>query len=448
MDMKKAGCLVCSEDNVRRRNFLKAGSLSLLGMSLSQYFELKSLMAATGETVGKKAKAQACILLWLEGGPTHVDTWDPKPNSSFRPISTNVPGIQISELLPRVAKNMDKLAIIRSMHTEQIDHPQGQHYAITGHNPNAAMQFPSLGSIISKEVGPRGVFPPYVQVARMHPVYQAYFRSAFLGPNFDPMVIPDPSQKNFEVPDLSLPKTLTPERVEDRRSFQRVVDHLFRQKEEIAEYSNMDSFTEQALKIILSPSVKKAFDLSLETDKTKDAYGRHSFGQSVLLARRLVEGGCRFVTAAGWKFNEWDQCHKSNDMFMRETLVPRLDQALGALVEDLDQRGLLESTVVIAMGEFGRTPHVNPDNGRDHWPHCWSLVLGGGGIKGGQVVGASDAKGAQVAEKIVSIGDVFATIYDAFGINWEKEYMTPTGRPIKIANAIGDKTGSLISELV
>ena len=188
--------------------------------------------------------------------------------------------------------------------------------------------------------------------------------------------------------------------------------------------------------------------MSQETDKTKDAYGRHSFGQSVLLARRLVEGGCRFVTAAGWKFNEWDQCHKSNDMFMRDTLVPRLDQALGALVEDLDQRGLLESTVVIAMGEFGRTPHVNPDNGRDHWPHCWSLVLGGGGIKGGQVVGASDAKGAQVAEKIVSIGDVFATIYDAFGINWEKEYMTPTGRPIKIANAIGDKTGSLISELV
>ena len=446
--MINTGCFGCGGDTTRRRDFLRAGSLSFLGISLSQYLGLQKLMAATSGSAGKKAKAQSCILLWLDGGPTHIDTWDPKPNSSFRPISTNVPGIQISELLPRVARNMEKLAIIRSMHTEQIDHPQGQHYVITGHNPNAAMQFPSLGSIITKEAGPQGNLPPYVQVGRMDSVYQGYFRSAFLGPNFDPMVVPDPNQKNFEVPDLSLPKTLTPERIEDRRSFQKVIDRLFREKEEIAERDNMDSLTEQALKIILSPAVKKAFDISEETDKTKDSYGRHSFGQSVLLARRLVEGGCRFVTAAGWKVREWDLCHKDNDTYMRDTLVPPLDQALSALLEDLHQRGLLESTVVIAMGEFGRTPHINPANGRDHWPHCWSLVLGGGGIKGGQIVGASDEKGSQVAEKMVSVGDVFATIYDAFGVDWEKEYMTPTGRPIKIANAIGDKTGVPISPLV
>jgi hypothetical protein len=443
-----AGCLSFTDSSLARRSFLRAGSLTLLGINLAQYFELKAASAAAGVHPGSQAKAQACILLWLEGGPSHVDTWDPQPNSSFKAISTNVPGIQVSELLPRCARHMDKLSIIRSMRTEELDHPEGTHYAITGHRINPAMQFPSLGSIIAKERGARNTVPPYILEPQweIHRTYENFFKSAFLGPQYDPMVVPDPSQKDFTVPDLNLPKTVSLGRIQERRSLLKIVDHAYRQKEQIAAFADMDTFVEQGLRLITSPEVKAAFDMSQESEKTKEQYGRHRFGQSVLLARRLVEGGCRFVTAAGNKFNEWDT-HSKNDHEHRENLVPKLDQALSALLEDLEQRGLLETTVVIAMGEFGRTPNVNANGGRDHWPHCWSLVLGGGGIKGGQVIGASD-KGAQVADRMTSIGDVFATIYKAFGIDWTREYMTPVGRPVKIANSIKDVTGQPVKELI
>ncbi len=445
--MKWSGCLQCTGENLGRRDFLRVGSLSLLGFKLSQYLALKDLMAKAGPP--GKAKAESCILLWLEGGPSQVDTWDPKPNSGFKAIPTNVAGIQVSELLPRVSRHMDKLSIIRSMHTEEIDHPEATHYAITGHRPNPAMQFPSLGSIMAKELGQRNGMPAYVRHGEHDDWkgYERYFGSAFIGPKYSPMVVPDPDRKDFAVPDLSLPKGISVERIQDRRSLLRIVDRLCRRKEEVAEYSRMDSFTQQALSLILSPEVKKAFDLSHESEKTKDAYGRHGFGQSVLLARRLVEHGCRFVTAAGYKYNQWDS-HSDNNQGHRDKLCPPLDQALAALMEDLEQRGLLASTLVLVMGEFGRTPHINPNNGRDHWPHCWSLALGGGGIRGGQVIGASDERGAQVAEGMVTVGDLYATLYKAFGIDWEKTYMTPVGRPIKIANSIGDATGVPIEGLV
>ena len=428
-----------------RRDFLRVGSLSFLGIGLSQYLHLQHLMAAAANSDARKAKARSCILLWLEGGPSQVDTWDPKPNSSFRPISTSAAGIQISELLPRVSRQMDKLAIIRSMHTEENNHPQATHYAVTGHRPNPAMQFPSLGSVIANEMDRRNNIPPYVLSAEMEAM--SYFRSGFLGPECDPMVISDPSTKDFKVPDLSLPKSVSAEQLQDRRSVQYLVDQLYRQRIEGIQHSKMDSFTDTAWKMILSPNVREAFDLSKEPQKVRDAYGANGFGQSVLLARRLVEAGSRFVTAAGYGFIEWDT-HGDNDQGHRDTLVPPFDQACSTLLEDLEQRGLLDSTVVIAMGEFGRTPHLNPKRGRDHWPQCWSLALGGGGIQGGQVIGASDDKGAYVADRQISIGDLFATIYKAFGIDWEKTYMTPVGRPVKIANGIDDSTGVPIAELV
>ena len=442
--MKATGCGKCTGPD--RRDFLRVGSLSLLGISLSQYLELESLMAAVSSP-NQKAKAQACILLLLGGGPPQMDTWDPKPNSNFKPISTNVAGIQISELFPRVARQMDKLAIIRSVQTEEVDHPQATHYMMSGHRPNAAMQFPSLGSIVTKEMGPRHTIPPYVIAPELIKIHQNYFASAFLGAQYNPMYLPDPNRKDFQVADLSLPKSLSVEHIEERRSFLKVWDKLYRQKMEIAEYGKLDTFTEQALQMILSPAVRKAFDLSQEPEKMKDAYGRHSFGQSVLLARRLVEAGSRFVTAAGYGNSSWDT-HRNNDESLRDRLAPPLDQALSTLLEDLDQRGLLESTVVITMGEFGRTPTINPINGRDHWPHCWSLVLGGGGIQGGQVIGASDERGAYVAERRVTMGDVFATLYKAFGIDWTKTYMHPIGRPVKIANSIDDKTGTPVQDLI
>ncbi len=445
--LKKVGCLSATGEQWNRREFIGVGSLGFLGIHLSQALRLEAALADPARPAPGKAKA--CILVWLDGGPSQVDTWDPKPNSSFRPIPTNVAGIQISELLPRLARRMDKLAVIRSIKSFGNDHPQGVHYSATGHLHNPAMQFPSLGSIVAKELGPRNNMPPYVIAPRWekNTQYQDYFKSAFLGPDYAPMTIPDPSKEDYEVPNLSLPKSLMPAVVDNRRSFLQAVDRLYRHRVESLEHSRMDAFLEKAWDMILTPSVGAAFDLSKESTKTREAYGLDSVGQSLLLARRLVEAGTRFVTAAGYHGNSWDT-HLANDKGHRDRLTPPLDRALSALLDDLSQRGLYDSTLVVAMGEFGRTPHINPALGRDHWPGCWSLVLGGGGLQTGQVVGQSDEQGAVIVERPISIGDLFATVYKAMGIDWHKEYMTPVGRPIKIANSFDDLTGQPISELV
>ena len=426
---------------IRRRDFVSAGSLGFLGLSL------RDSLAA--EATRANPKAKSVILFWLEGGPSHIDTWDPKANSNFKPISTNVPGIRVSELLPKMAKRMDKFALVRSMHTRGTDHPQATHYAITGHEINPAMQFPSVGSIVTKELGPRNAVPAHILVPKWDRTrqYEEYFRAAFLGGDYDPMCIPDPSKPGFEVTDLSLPKTVSQASVDSRSAFLKAVDRRYRELNETAEHTNMDAFTSQAIKMMTTPAVRDAFDLSKESDKTKERYGKDSIGQSCLLARRLVEAGSRFVTAAGYHGTSWDT-HSDNDKGHRDRLAPTLDRTLTALVEDLEERGLLESTLVIAMGEFGRTPHINPALGRDHWPNCWSLALTGGGIKTGQVIGASDERGANVIERVVTMGDLYATVYQALGIDWKKEYMTPIGRPIKIANSLDDRTGSPVMELL
>jgi hypothetical protein len=440
--MHCAGCLNLTRRESLRRDFLRVGSLGLLGINLPQFLRAAEVQKPT-------RKAQSCILLWLEGGPSQMDTWDPKPNSPFKPISTNVAGIQISELLPKLSKRMDKLAIVRSMHTKGNDHPQGTHYAITGHEPNPAMHFPSLGAIIAKEAGPRNGIPANILVPQWerNRQYEEYFRAGFLGPDYDPMALPDPNHKNFQVADLALPKGMSERVVHSRQELLKIVDRRYRSMHEGAEHANMDGFTAQAAKMLLNPSVRDAFDLGKEPDKVRERYGRDTVGQSVLLARRLVEAGARFVTAAGFHSNSWDT-HAKNDEGHRDRLCPPLDRTLSVLLDDLSERGLLDSTIVLAMGEFGRTPFVNPDLGRDHWPTCWSLVLGGGGIKGGQVVGSSDENGAYVTSRATSMGDIFATIYKAFGIDWTIEYETAIGRPVKIANSLDDNTGQPIPELV
>lgn len=445
--MPQTGCLKLTSAQAGRRDFLKAGSLGFLGIHLSQFLAVRSAMAATEPA--QPSKAQACILFWLEGGPSHIDTWDPKPNSNFKPISTNVAGIQLSELLPKIARHMDKISLVRSMHTKGNDHPQGTHYAATAHEINAAMNFPSLGSIVAKEAGARRNMPPNVLLPRWENSrqYEEYFRAAFLGSDYDPMCIPDPSKKDFQVADLSLPKSVSEKAVESREEFLKVVDRRYRSLEAAAEHANMDHFSAQAWQMLLTPAVRDAFDLSKESEKTRERYGRDSVGQSALLARRLVEAGTRFVTTAGFHSNSWDT-HSANDQGHRDRLAPPLDRTLSVLLEDLDERGLLESTVVLAMGEFGRTPEMNPALGRDHWPNCWSLAIGGGGIRGGQVVGASDEHGFNPVGRQVSMGDVFATVYKAFGIDWQKEYMSPAGRPVKIANSLDDRTAEPLKELV
>jgi len=426
-----------------RRDFLSVGSLGFLGLTLSEYLQAAATKAPA------QGKATSVILFWLEGGPSHIDTWDPKPNSNFKPISTNVAGIQVSELLPAIAKKMDKIALVRSMHTRGNDHPQATHYAITGHEINPAMQFPSLGSIVTKELGARNAVPPHVLVPKWDKgrQYEDYFRASFLGGDYDPMCIPDPSKPDFRVTDLSLPKTVSAASVESRSAFLKAVDRHYRALNDTADHANVDAFTAQAWKMILTPAVRDAFDLSKESVKIKERYGKDAIGQSALLARRLVEAGSRFVTAAGYHSNSWDT-HSDNDKGHRDRLAPPLDRTLTALIDDLDERGLLETTLVIAMGEFGRTPAINPNQGRDHWPNCWSLALSGGGIKTGQVVGSSDEKGYNVASRVVSMGDLYATIYKAMGIDWSKEYMSPIGRPVKIANSLEDRTGEPVQELL
>ena len=311
--------------------------------------------------------------------------------------------MQISEIFPGVAKHMDKLSIIRSMRTQERNHPQGTIETLCGHRPNPALKFPSLGSIVSKELGARDNMPPFVVVPLPTEGdffnYEEAYRSGFLGPAYDSMILPDPSKPDFVVPDLSLPKSISAEAIDDRRTMLKIVDQHYRQKENTAEFAKMDTFQEQALRMILSPHVKEAFNISQESEKTRDRYGRTRVGQSVLLARRLVEAGCRFVTAAGYTHGQWDT-HGENDKRLRDTLAPMLDQSLSALMEDLAQRGLLESTVVLVTGEFGRTPTINPNRGRDHWPDCWSLLVGGGGIEGGRVVGASDERGVAHAARV------------------------------------------------
>src|SRR5713101_577309 len=345
--MNKSECYHCQQAALTRRDFLRAGTLSFLGISLSDFLRLGSAqaLAATNGSAAP-ARAQAVILLWLEGGISHLDTWDVKANSGFKPISTNAPGVQISEILPRIAKHMDKLSIIRSMKTQERNHPQGTIETMTGHRPNPALKCPSFGSIVSKELGARNNMPPFVVVPTPTEAdfftYQPAFQAAFIGSEYDGMVLPDPSKPDFKVPDLSLPKSISTEAIEDGRTMLKIVDQFFREKEETAEFAEMDAFDEQALRMLLSPHVKEAFDLSQESEKTKDTYGRHRVGQSVLLARRLVEAGCRFVTASGYKHGQWDT-HGDNEQHLRDALAPLLDQSLPALLEDLNQRGLLES---------------------------------------------------------------------------------------------------------
>ncbi|MCY4586436.1 MAG: DUF1501 domain-containing protein [Bryobacterales bacterium] len=444
--LKKIGCLTGTDRQWNRRDFVKVGSLGFLGMNLAQSLRLQ---AASPARLSSQVRAKACILLWLEGGPAQMDTWDPKTNSSFRPISTNVDGIQVSELLPKLARRMDKLALIRSMSSFGDDHPQAVHYAATGHLHNPAMQFPSLGSIVGERMGSANGLPPYVIVPRWErsQQYQESFRSAFLGPDYAPMLIRDPSKEGFEVTDLSLPKSVAPAAVENRRAFLDVVDRLYRDRVNSAEHAKMDAFTQKAWEMLLTPGVRNAFDLSKESEKTKDAYGRDSVGQSLLLARRLVEAGTRFVTAAGFHGNSWDT-HSFNDKGHRDRLTPPLDHSLSALIDDMSARGLYDEVIVVVMGEFGRTPNINSRLGRDHWPTCWSVAIGGGGLKTGLTVGESDERAAYVVERKTSIGDLFATIYKALGIDWTHEYMTPVGRPIKIANSFEDATGEPVRELV
>jgi uncharacterized protein DUF1501 len=421
---------------MRRRDFIQVGALGYLGLGLMDYFRLSSVRAAV------EKDDISCILLWQSGGASQLDSFDMKPDAPteirgpFKPIATNVSGIQICEHLPRTARQADKYAVIRSLTSREMDHERAINYLLTGYAPLQTIEFPSLGSVVSKELGPRADMPPYVVIPNTFPSYGA----GFLGGAYNPFIAGDPNVKGYQVRDLKLPLDVDWNRVDRRRWLLRMVDQHFQRIDAGHETATIDDYYARAYDLMNSPRTKKAFDIEEEPESIRNRYGRTPVGQGCLLARRLVESGVRFVTVAkGWL--NWDT-HGNNFNTLEKTLLPEIDPAYATLLEDLQQRGLLERTLVVLMGEFGRTPKINGDAGRDHWSKVFTVCLAGAGVRGGQVIGASDATASEVKDKPIPVEDLLATIYEKLGIDTTKEYHTPIGRPVKIVNG-----GKVISEL-
>jgi len=416
-----------------RRDFVRIGSLGMMGLGLSDYLALR----AAGKEAGreKSDSGKSCIMIVLDGGPPQHETFDMKPDAprevrgEFKPIPTNVSGIQICEHLPKTARQMDKFAVVRSCYGKTAIHFTGVYYLMTGFMPLQSVDFPSRGAVAAKELGPRNGLPPYVLSARLDHAQGP----GFLGSAYAPFwVRGDPSSPDFKIQDVDLPTGVDWNDISDRRWLMKKIDKQFRQRDTQGLFDDRERFFQEAEDIIRSPQVKEAFDIWQEPEPLRNRYGRTPTGQGCLLARRLVESGVRFVTVNAARA-VWDT-HADNFNRCKNALLPEFDAAFATLLEDLSARGLLDSTLVVVSGEFGRTPKVNPNAGRDHWPKVFSVALAGAGIQGGQMYGSSDAQGAEPKDNPVSMEDLSATIYDRLGIDPETEYHTETNRPIKIAN--------------
>ena len=414
-----------------RRDFMRIGSLGSLGLTLS------------GALRAGAKKDISCILVWQSGGNPHTDTFDMKPDApleirgEFKPISTNVPGIQVCEHLPFTARQADKYTILRSMKSKENNHERAINYLLTGYLPLPTLEFPSMGSVISKELGAKNGMPPYVAVPNTFPSYGA----GFLGGAYNPFIAGDANVSGYRVRDLALPADVDWSRVGNRKYLLNQMDAKFKAIEASPDFSAMDAFEQRAYDLLSSPVAKKAFDIDAEPEALRERYGRTPVGQGCLLARRLVESGVRFVTVAkGWL--NYDT-HGDNFNTMQKILLPEFDRAFAALLEDLDQRGMLDTTLVIANGEFGRTPKVNSDAGRDHHCQACSVVFAGAGITGGRILGATDKTGTEVTDLPVEPEDLLYTIYSILGVDPAKEQHTSIGRPVKNANG-----GSMIKGLV
>ena len=423
-----------------RRDFLQLGLGAVMGLGFT---DLLRCRAAAAEAAGQGRPAQVnCILIWLDGGPTHYESFDPKPDApsgirgEFKPISTSVPGTQFCEIVPNLAKVAHKISIVRSICHKDPNHGGGNHYMMTGAPTpvpvgcGAFVTFhPSFGSVVSWKRGIKGGLPAYMSLPEMS-------RSGgpnFLGAQHAPFIIGgNPNNKGFKVRDVVLPSDISEGRARTRQQLRESLDQLARIRDRAAEDPavGFDSFYHQGLDLVTSPRAQAAFDISKESDKTRDAYGRTDFGQRLLLCRRLVEVGVSFVTCY---YGGWDH-HEKIFSSLKDSHMPKFDQGLAALINDLDERGLLDSTLVLALGEFGRTPKVNERGGRDHWPHAMSILTAGAGVPRGQVVGATDVKGYYAAENIHSPEDFACTLYTKMGIDPHQVLHTNTGRPVQLVN--------------
>lgn len=408
-----------------RRTFLKVGAISGLGLTLGDYF---SLQAASAQETVAAPKAESVIFIFMAGGMSHLDTFDPKPYAPIEyrgelGIANTNTGEQLSGTLPKLAQIADKYTVIRSVTHGEAAHERGTHNMLTGYRPSAAIQYPSMGSIISHEFGPRQDLPPYISIpnANIPELGTGYLSSAFGAFS----VGGEPSSKGFQVRDLNLPGAVTPERMEARKSLLSTVDSHFSALEKTDTLDAMDTYYQRAYSLISSQNAREAFNVAAEPDAIKDEYGRNPFGQRLLMARRLVEAGARFVSVID---GGWDNHDKIKDAFNGK--MPPVDQGLTTLLVDLERRGLLEKTMVVLSTEFGRTVKLNQTGGRDHWPKAFSVMMAGGGVKGGQMYGKSDARGAEPADKPVSPEDLATTIYSQLGIDTSKRIMSQGNRPV------------------
>lgn len=424
----------CSHSNrLQRRAFLRLGLYGCLGFDLAACLRLR----ATEPT--SRVHAKNCILIWLDGGPSHLETFDPKPDASaevrgpFKAIATNVNGIYVGEHLSRTAGLCDRLAIIRSVTSPLGEHGLAHHYLLTGYQPSPVLSYPSYGSVVThvNSSSAPAALPPYVVL----PESRAG-GSGFLGMGSEPFIAGgDPAQSGFRVRDLEYYPGVDDHRVSRRRDFLREFDSM--QAEIESADLGADTAFERAYRLATSPQAKRAFDLTEESTDLRDRYGRKTFGQSCLLARRLVQRGVPFVTVTnlGWDTHT-DLVLQLRDGYSGAQqgvgLIPTFDLGFSALIEDLHRTGLLDETLVVVMGEFGRTPKLNTRGGRDHWPRVFSVVMCGGGIRGGQVVGSSDRQGESPRDNPVTPNDLARTLYTCLGIDPDRELFTPDGRPILV----------------
>tara|TARA_R110002096_G_scaffold230531_8_gene420199 strand:- start:2671 stop:4005 length:1335 start_codon:yes stop_codon:yes gene_type:complete len=419
-----------------RRDFLQVGFAGGIGLSLPELLKVEGRAAAKNYE-SKEGVAKSLIHIYLPGGMAHQETWDPKPYSPseyrgpYKAINTNVDGLQFSENFKNLAKVADKMTVIRSMTHGEAAHERGTHNMFTGYRPSPALSFPSFGSVISHEFGPRKSLPPYVCVPNQP---NEFAGTGYLSSMYGPFSVgSDPaSDKDFKVRDLTMPSGVDGTRFERRRSLLETVDSHFRGMEQADSIDAMDSYYQRAYSLIGSSDAREAFDLDKEDEKTKERYGKNAAGMRMLLSRRLVESGVRLVTMT---YGSWDHHDKIKDNIGRQ--VPSFDKALATLLTDLDERGLLDSTLVMVSSEFGRTPKINKTDGRDHWPRVFSTMLAGGGIKRGYVHGSSDSLAAEPDENPVDVQSFAKTVYSQLGINADKELIAPGPRPIEIVDGGG-----------
>jgi len=422
----------CKGNPLSRRNFLTVGAACGLGLSLSDLFRLEQAQAEIKQYDFIEAKAKSVIHIYLPGGAAQQETWDPKPYSpieyrgEMKTVKTNT-GEYFSESLKNTAKVADKLCVIRSMTHGEAAHERGTHNMFTGYRPSPALKYPSFGAVVSHEYGPRKNLPPYVCVPN---VPNEFASTGYLSSSFAPFALgSDPASNGFKVRDLSLPGGVDESRFYRRRSALEAVNAHFAKKNESDSVKAMDTFYERAYNLVSSPEAREAFNIDAEDNKLRDAYGRNQAGQRMLMARRLVEAGVRMVTLT---YGGWDMHRDITNNIKRQ--VPSFDQAYATLINDLSQRGLLDETLVMVSSEFGRTPKINKDAGRDHWPKVFSVVLAGGGIKGGIIHGTSNATASEPELDPVGPEDLATTMYHQMGIVADKELMAPGDRPIEIVD--------------